>query len=278
MLERFGSHLIILYSLALVLSPNCLLANWEVLSGVKLISSSSNDGDSIRATHQGREYIFRLYGADCPETDMSFPDRVMSQASEFGVSTDEALEWGHAASRRTSQVLSSPFRVVTRWDNALGRSNLPRHYAYILPASGGDLAASLLSEGLARAKGNVPRPPEGFVRVGSSSEYQQFQSGAKSGKRGIWGQSRPSSATLRSPDHAPQTAYGKNSTSGSKSSKVNINTAPLDQLESLPGIGPVLAERIIANRPYYKESDLIRVPGIGPEKLRQIMALVIVRR
>jgi phosphatidylserine/phosphatidylglycerophosphate/cardiolipin synthase-like enzyme len=48
---------------------------------------------------------------------------------------------------------------------------------------------------------------------------------------------------------------------------VPINTAPQTQLENLPGIGPVLAQRIIAARPYRSLQDLDRVPGLGPGKL-----------
>lgn len=48
---------------------------------------------------------------------------------------------------------------------------------------------------------------------------------------------------------------------------VPINTATQGQLESLPGIGPVLAQRIIAARPYRSLQDLDRVPGLGAGKL-----------
>jgi competence protein ComEA len=49
---------------------------------------------------------------------------------------------------------------------------------------------------------------------------------------------------------------------------VNVNRADAADLESLPGIGPVLAERIVADRaangPFAGLGDLERVPGIGP--------------
>ena len=49
-----------------------------------------------------------------------------------------------------------------------------------------------------------------------------------------------------------------------------INTATQGQLESLPGIGPTLAQRIIAGRPYRNMQDLQRVKGIGVRKLAAI--------
>jgi competence protein ComEA len=54
---------------------------------------------------------------------------------------------------------------------------------------------------------------------------------------------------------------------------LNINTAVPAQLEQLPGIGPVLAERIVAERsrqPFEKVQDLRRVKGIGPKTLAKI--------
>jgi competence protein ComEA len=63
-------------------------------------------------------------------------------------------------------------------------------------------------------------------------------------------------------------------------SRVLLNTAGEAELISLPGIGPVLARRIIAHRqrdgPYQRLEDLLQVEGIGPKLLERIRPLVTV--
>lgn len=62
---------------------------------------------------------------------------------------------------------------------------------------------------------------------------------------------------------------------------MDINTAESTELASLPGIGPVLARRIVEERevrgPFRSIDDLRRVRGIGPRLLRQIERRATVR-
>lgn len=60
---------------------------------------------------------------------------------------------------------------------------------------------------------------------------------------------------------------GEAPASGATGGPVSLNTADANGLETLPGVGPVLAERIIADReangPYASLEDLARVSGVG---------------
>ena len=61
---------------------------------------------------------------------------------------------------------------------------------------------------------------------------------------------------------------------------VHLNTATAADLEALPGVGPVLAERIIAHREarggFAQVEDLLEVPGIGEAKLADLRDVVVV--
>lgn len=58
---------------------------------------------------------------------------------------------------------------------------------------------------------------------------------------------------------------------------IHINWASENELQKLPGIGPVLAKRIVDTRKqefFVKHEDLLRVSGIGVKKLEQIYDLI----
>lgn len=63
---------------------------------------------------------------------------------------------------------------------------------------------------------------------------------------------------------------------GGNSGRININTASLQELITLPGIGEVRANAIIAARPYASVQELVRVNGIGARTLESLLDLVTV--
>ena len=60
---------------------------------------------------------------------------------------------------------------------------------------------------------------------------------------------------------------------------VNINTAGVGELDSLPGIGPVLAQRIVdwrtENGPFTDAAQLLEVDGIGQTVLESIQDFIV---
>ena len=67
---------------------------------------------------------------------------------------------------------------------------------------------------------------------------------------------------------------------GSGAGPVNLNTATLEQLDALPGIGPVLAQRILdwrtSNQRFSSVEELGEVSGIGEATLADLRPLVTV--
>jgi competence protein ComEA len=69
------------------------------------------------------------------------------------------------------------------------------------------------------------------------------------------------------------------SAGASPASPVDLNTATVEQLDALPGIGPVTAQKIVDYRtqhgPFTSVDDLDAIPGIGPARIANLKGLVI---
>ena len=83
------------------------------------------------------------------------------------------------------------------------------------------------------------------------------------------GRSGPSAAGETAGGGAPGAARARSATF-----RVDINVAGTAELDALPGVGPVLAERIVAHRRRYgryrRLEDLLAVRGIGPRLLERL--------
>jgi competence protein ComEA len=84
------------------------------------------------------------------------------------------------------------------------------------------------------------------------------------------------------PKRAPPATGGSAAVSpdagGPSSGPIHLNTATVEQLDELPGVGPVTAQKIVDYREQHgafsSVDDLDAIPGIGPARLEQLRELV----
>jgi DNA uptake protein ComE-like DNA-binding protein len=251
--------------------------DWIVLNNCRLHPNAANDGDSFHVSVNGKEYLFRLYWVDAPETDAADPTRLVEQAKHFGVTVPQVIELGEQAKTFAREKLAEPFTVTTRMANAMGRSGVKRFYAFV-QTKDGDLGEQLVANGLARIHGKSATPPGAASSTAEREKLAQLEEEAKQRKIGGWGMSgrrssvvnetpRPSPNASHSSPVVPTKSHAKEKT---PLGKIDINTATEKELTTVPGIGHVMAARIIAARPFRSADDLKRVSGIGDKKYTQI--------
>jgi DNA uptake protein ComE-like DNA-binding protein len=281
--------------------------DWIVLNNCRLIPNPANDGDSFHASAGANEYIFRLYLVDAPETDALNPARLVEQAKYFAITVPQAIEVGQVAKEFTGEKLSQPFTVFTHMADAMGHSKLERFYAFV-QTKDGDLGEQLVRNGLARNYGFKGVPPGSRNSRLEVEKLQQLEDAAREEKVGGWGvnaerlnvraqKPAPFSVFVAGEKARPRATPPANTSSqisatpASRSStvavtpaeptkshakektplgKIDINTATEKELTTVPGIGHVMAARIIAARPFRSADDLKKVSGIGDKKYVQI--------
>lgn len=281
--------------------------DWTVLENCRLIINPANDGDSFHVSAGNNEYIFRLYLVDAPETDALTPARLVDQAKYFGVTVPHAIEVGLAAKEFTRHKLSEPFTVFTRMSDAMGRSKLERFYAFVRTKDG-DLGEQLVRNGLARNYGFKAVPPGSRNSRLELKKLRQFEDEARQEKIGGWGISA-GRLNVHAQKPAPFSVFVAERNAGSgtlpmakafhrisapryftastprvdpvetkkshpkeeiQPGQIDINTATEKELKMVPGIGPVIAARIIAARPFRSADDLKKLNGIGDKKYARV--------
>jgi len=279
--------------------------DWIVLKDCRLIPNPANDGDSFHVSAGNKEYLFRLYLVDAPETDEMTPRRLVEQAKYFNITVPEAIEVGRAAKDFTQEKLSQPFTVFTHMSDAMGQSRLERFYAFV-ETKEGDLGEQLIRNGLARCYGFKAAPPGLTSSRIEIEKLQQLENQARQEKIGGWGvnagrlnthpqltafssfvpdeksrsrAAHPDSSAFISSTLQPNASITRSTSVEANKShakektplgNIDINTATEKKLRTVPGIGPVMAERIIAARPFRSADDLRRVSGIADKKYAQI--------
>jgi len=138
-------------------------------------------------------------------------------------------------------------RPGSRWSDAVAAARGPTFLA--------DLAAVNLAQPLRDGERVfIPRTPEPVLPAGADRDHGE-------------GPPPREARHVRATPHA--------------TAALDLNAATAADLESLPGIGPVLAARIVAHREehgrFERPDDLLEVEGIGPRLLARLRPLVHVR-
>jgi competence protein ComEA len=229
----------------------------------------------------GRTEVVRLYFVDCPETSATTETdqrRVREQSSYFGLDDHRiTMGFGRRAAEEVREVLQKPFTVHTAFARALGRSAKPRIYAFVTLADGRDLGEHLVAAGLARSHGVGRTTKQGTGTDEAKAHLDDLELGAAIGRKGIWERTNPDKLVSmreagREEDRQLREAFGLK-----VDEKLDANSASVDEMVLLPGVGPVLAERIVDGRPYTSLEDLRRVPGLGGKTFEGLRDKLVVR-
>jgi len=178
-----------------------------------------------------------------------------------------------AAQRDSAMRQARPLGPGERLDaDAASAAELAR-----LPRVGLALAKTIVANrdthgsfGSVAALARVPGIGPGLLRT--LSPHHSFSGSASSASHP--GVSAAGGTTLASPDLRERTPGPK----GPPAAALNVNYATAVDLEALPGIGPALARRIVADReaqgPFATIAALDRVPGIGPALMARLGGLI----
>jgi competence protein ComEA len=253
---------------------------WESFPGARLVPSPGADGDSfvVEFVREGvpEQRVVRLYFVDAPESSASADAdrrRVVEQMRYFGVgSAAEVLEAGQRAHDFAQELLAEPFTVHTAFATAPGRSATPRIYVLIETADGRDLGSELVVAGWARARGMARALADGTPGAEHAAAMSDLEAGAMLGRRGLWARADADRlAGLRAEERAEartlREVFGGSEITGHP---VDLNKATAVELQTLPGIGPALAERIMESRPYTTVEELTEIRGISVELLERV--------
>ncbi|MDP6490392.1 MAG: helix-hairpin-helix domain-containing protein [Kiritimatiellia bacterium] len=251
-------------------------ADLQRLDGVTLVPSRWNDGDSFKILHADKELTIRLYYIDCAESHAASATdarRVRSQTRYFGLpGHGRTTHFGRQAAAFTKKQLSQPFSVHTAFATAPGRSRKDRYYAIVTTGDGEDMGQLLIKNGLARAYGVRRTLPDGTTAAEAAARLSDTEHGAMLDRRGIWAETDSSRlVALRAAARSEVEELKQIEREAQPTGKININTAPPEELETITGVGPVTARRIMEHRPFRTPEDLGLVPGISRPILTNLL-------
>ena len=259
----------------------------ERFENCQFIETDWCDGDSFRVKDaSGKKFTIRLYGVDCVETHVqsnSDSTRLRSQRRYFGISNlggnsstsiIAAKKMGNEARDYVIGELKEPFTVITAWADARGDGRFKRYYGFITTGKGHDLAEQLVRMGHARAYGVNRSTIDGRSQDELKESLKDLEFQAATRRLGIWKStdwdSLPEERRNERKEESELNLAKDSAATLEPNEKIDLNSAPRDEIMQLPGIGETLANRIIERRPYKSIDLLIEVNGIGRIKLKKI--------
>lgn len=263
----------------------------QKLEKCTLVPTKWADGDSFLVrTAGGVEHTVRLYGVDCLEASInndSDARRLRAQRRYFGItrvkpdpraSIELAKSYGEKAAKETREFLQNPFTVHTGYADARGDGRYQRIYAFVVNGDGKDLAAHLVSQGLARAYGVYRSTYHGLSHEDYRENLRDLELLAAKQGRGIWAltnwEDLPGERRTQREEEA-ETRLAFDDSKLAAGTQLNPNTAARDELMRLPGVGETIANRIIGARPFQKQNDLLKVSGIGTITLERLAPFLV---
>ncbi len=268
----------------------------EVTGDVDRTDNFRSDGSILTGSASLSDYKGSGYdrGHLAPAGDMKWSRSAMSQsfflsnmspqlpAFNRGIwrSLESAVR-GWAESRGSIYVVTGP--VFASYGDEIGSNgvDIPTHYWKALYDPSEGLMIGFM---LPHARGD--RPLRGYATsvdaIESATGLDLFASlpdkledrlEGSSSLKGWPAVSSSGGSRSRSSSPAPPRSYSSQTPA---SGSINVNTASRSELESLPGIGPVIAGRIIVGRPWRSVNALINVKGIGEKRLAGIRGFVTV--
>lgn len=259
---------------------------WVTLEGCQLVNSPLNDGDSFLVKHRNESYVFRTYWVDAPESTNTYAERVGEQARYFSIHEEQVTDTGQLASRHTRNFLRGEFTVHTKWEDARGSGGRSqKRFFAIMEKDGTYLSQELVDRGLARIYGvptgdkwpGGPTPRTYLGRLKNSERHAQREAigiwGLATGSMQMSGLERLIAGSESGEDNL--SINDPSSTQVPAGDRINVNTATAAELDTLPGIGPALSQRIIAARPIAAIASLVEIPGISANTLAGFSHLVI---
>lgn len=262
-------------ALLLLLGP-AFGADLQTFPGARLEPDPHNDGDSFLVSIGEEQQVFRLYFVDCPETSADSKaqaQRVREQKRYFGISDEaDVFHFGREAKQYVEEVLSEPFTLHTGFVTDRGGR---RYYAFVTTSTENDLASLLVAKGYARNYGIGRETPGGVSRKETEARLGDLEVSAMLKRAGVWARSDPDRiVALRAEQRREEEELERIQDAAEGESEplkpIDVNRAAREELELIPGIGPVLAERIIAARPFESVDQLLAVRGIGPATLQKL--------